>query len=70
MYTPEPDKEFDAEVIDYLKSINDWDKELDLEKCLRREITKAKAEIPFEKELKERIANEFDAQKPLSIWII
>ena len=33
-YTPEPDKEFDAEVIDYLKSINDWNKELDLEKCL------------------------------------
>lgn len=30
---------------------------------MRREITKAKAEIPFEKELKERIANEFDAQK-------
>lgn len=62
-YTPEPDKEFDAEEIDYLKSINDWDKELDLEKCLRREITKTKAEIPFEKELKERIANEFDTQK-------
>ncbi len=60
MYTPEPDEVFNAEEIDYLKSINDWNKELDYEKCLRREITKSKAKIPFEKEIEKRIMDEFD----------
>ena len=51
---------FNAEDIDYLKSINDWNKELDYEKCLRRAITKSKAKIPFEKEIEKRIMDEFD----------
>ena len=31
---------FDAEEIDYLKSINDWNKELDYEKCVKKTIIK------------------------------
>ena len=54
---------FDAEEIDYLRSINDWNKELDYEKCLRRKITKTKAKIPFEKEIEKRIIDEFCAEK-------
>lgn len=59
-YSSKPDEVFSAEDIDYLKSINDWNKELDYEKCLRREITKSKAKIPFEKEIEKRIMDEFD----------
>lgn len=59
-YSSKPDEVFSAEDIDYLKSINDWNTELDYEKCLRREITKTKAKIPFEKEIEKRIMDEFD----------
>ena len=51
---------FDAEEIDYLKSINDWNKELDYEKCVRKTIIKNKPKIPDKKELEKQIMNEFN----------
>ena len=51
---------FDAEEIDYLKSLNDWNKELDYENCVRKTIIKNKPKIPFEKKIKKRIIDEFD----------
>jgi len=53
-------EEFSAEEIEALKSINDWNKELDYNKCISKKITKKKAEIPFEKEIKKQIIDDFD----------
>jgi hypothetical protein len=59
LYSPtlEP---FSNEEIEYLKSINDWNKEVDYAKCVKKEITKIKSDIPHEEEIKNRIVDEFD----------
>lgn len=44
MYTPR--KEFAKEEIEYLKLLNDWDKALDLDKCISKSIVNNKPKIP------------------------
>ena len=51
---------FNAEDIEYLKSINDWNTELDYAKCVKKAIIKNKPSIPNEKEIEKRIIDEFD----------
>ena len=51
---------FNAEDIDYLKSINDWNKELDYEKCVKKTIIKNKPSMPYKKEIEKRIMDEFN----------
>ena len=45
--------------IAYLKLINDWNKEINYDKCVRKDITKAKQKLSDEKEIKNLIINEF-----------
>lgn len=51
---------FNNKEIEYLKLINDWNKEINYDKCIKKEITKSKANIPYEKEIKKQIIDEFD----------
>lgn len=51
---------FNDEEIEALKSINDWDQEIDYDKCVKKEITNVKAAIPYEEEIKQQIIDEFD----------
>jgi len=50
---------FENEKIEQLKVVNDWDKEINFEKCIKKEITKHKPIIPYESEVKNRIVDEF-----------
>jgi hypothetical protein len=52
-------EEFNDEEIEYLKSINDWNQEINYDKCVKKEITKTKANIPHEKEIEKQIIDEF-----------
>lgn len=53
-------KGFDEEEIEYLKLINDWNKEINYDKCIKKEIKKSKSNIPNEKEIKNEIIYNFD----------
>lgn len=51
---------FNNKEIEHLKLINDWNKEINYDKCIKKEITKSKANVPYEKEIKKQIIDEFD----------
>lgn len=53
-------KEFNEEEIENLKLINDWNKEINYSKCIKKDIRKGKLNIPHEKEIKNQILDEFD----------
>lgn len=51
---------FSFEDITYLKSLNDWDKDIDFEKCVKKEISNVKNNIPFNNEtITQKVINEF-----------
>ena len=50
---------FTADEIAYLKLINDWYKEINYDKCVRKDIAKEKHKLPNEKEIQNLIINEF-----------
>lgn len=52
-------KNFTDDEIAYLKLINDWDKEINYDKCVRKDKTKAKQKLSSEKEIQNLIINEF-----------
>ena len=52
-------KKFNDEDIENLKLTNDWNKEIDYDKCVRKEISKSKLKIPNEKEIYNLIVDEF-----------
>ncbi|MCM1260427.1 MAG: hypothetical protein NC182_05790 [Prevotella sp.] len=56
-------KEFDDEEIEQLKLINDWNKEINHDKCIKKELTKSKLDIPNEKEIEKEIIYNFDLVK-------
>ena len=61
---------FDDEEIDQLKAVNDWNKEINLERCIKKEITKYKPIIPYEKEVKSKILTEFNLKdKEYSLFV-
>lgn len=52
---------FTQEEIDNIKTLNDWNKELNLEKCIKKVIAVTKCEIPYEVQtLEEKIIDNFD----------
>lgn len=52
---------FSQEEVEYLKSLNDWDKELDLDKCVKKQITRKKQSIPCDKKIiEEKVAQKFN----------
>lgn len=53
-------KEFEDEEIEQLKTVNDWNREINFDKCIKKEITKTKPNIPYEKEVKNKITEEFN----------
>ena len=53
-------EKFSEEEIEYLKLINDWNKEIDYDKCVRKEITKSKLKIPNKKEIENQIINKLE----------
>ena len=50
---------FTADEIAYLKLINDWDKKINYDKCVRKDIAKAKQKLSSEKEIQNLIIDEF-----------
>lgn len=52
-------EQFTEEEIEYLKLINDWNKEMNYDKCVRKEIAQNKPKIPNDKEIKKQIIDEF-----------
>lgn len=52
-------KNFTDDEIAYLKLINDWDKEINYDKCVRKEKVKEKQKLSSEKEIQNLIINEF-----------
>ena len=51
---------FNEEEIEQLKTVNDWNKEIDYDKCVVKEITKSKPKILHEKEIEDQIIDEFN----------
>ena len=45
--------------ITYLKLINDWNKEINYDKCVRKDISKSKQKIPNEKEIHNLLVEKF-----------
>ncbi len=52
-------KEFEYQEIENLKLVNDWNKEINYSKCIRKELSKSKSNIPDEVKVKNQIVNEF-----------
>lgn len=50
LYSPNIEN-FTNDEISYLKSINDWNKEINYDKCVKKDISKSKQKIPNEKEI-------------------
>lgn len=53
-------EKFNDDDIEYLKLINDWNKEINYEKCVRKEILNSKQKIPNEKEIQNLIIDKFE----------
>ena len=51
---------FDINDIESLKRLNDWNKELNLEKCVRKNITNTKSTPPIEKSKLKEICSSYD----------
>lgn len=52
---------FSQEEVDNLKSLNDWGKEIDLKKCVKKQITRKKQSIPCdEKIIEEKAVQKFN----------
>ncbi len=51
--------DFEEEEIEHLKAVNDWNQTINFDKCIKKEITKHKPKIPYEKEVKNKIDEEF-----------
>lgn len=61
---------FEDEEIEQLKATNDWNQEINLKKCIKKEITKHKPSIPYEKEVKNKIHDEFNLEdKEYSLFV-
>lgn len=58
LYTQNTENFTDDEIA-YLKLINDWDKEINYDKCVRKDIAKAKQKLSSEKEIQNLIIDEF-----------
>lgn len=59
LYSHNIEKFSDIE-IEYLKLINDWNKEINYKKCVRKEITNSKPKILGEKKLEKQISETFE----------
>lgn len=56
-------QEFTTEEKNNLKILNDWNKEINLSKCIKKEVTKYKKNIPMEKNIiLEELTKEFNLQ--------
>lgn len=58
LYTQNTENFTDDEIA-YLKLINDWDKEINYDKCVRKDIAKAKQKLSSEKEIQNLLIDEF-----------
>ena len=62
--------DFTNDEIEQLKEVNDWGKELNFEKCIKKGITREKPKIPYENEVETKIVNEFNlGNKSYSLFI-
>ena len=67
--TPWPVNEFTNEEIEQLKLANDWNKPLNLEKCVKKEITTEKPDIPHEKKIEKIIEEDFQLDERDTIFV-
>lgn len=55
---------FDDEKVNQLKAANDWNREIQLEKCVKKKLTRKKPDIPYGKEMIEnKIVDAFKLKK-------
>lgn len=55
--------EFDAQEKEQLKELNDWNKEIDLKKCIKKEICTEKKDIPIEESMLEDIFSDIEGYR-------
>lgn len=60
---------FSDNEIERLKVDNDWNLELNYEKCTSKQITKGKPKIPHDSEIKARAVDEFDLKNDNSLFL-
>ena len=58
VYSPKIEKFTDDE-IEYLKSVNDWNEEINYDKCVRKQISNTKQKLPNEKEIHNLLIEKF-----------
>ena len=58
LYSKTTEKFTDDEIA-YLKFVNDWNKEINYDKCVRKDISKSKQQIPNEKEIHNLLVEKF-----------
>lgn len=54
--------DFEDEEIDQLKAANNWEQEINFDKCIKKEITRRKPTIPCEDEVTNKIVDQFDLE--------
>ncbi len=62
--------EFDVTAVEYLKEANDWNKELNLEKCTVKDISNTKKQISIEKSKLKDIFSTYDGYYSNSILLL
>ncbi len=56
-------EEFSQEEIDYLKEVNDWGKELDLSKCIKKQTIRNKQDVPTDtKTIEHEVREQFNVE--------
>lgn len=66
---PWPVNEFTNEEIEQLKLANDWNKPLNLEKCVKKELVTEKPDIPHEKKIEKIIEEDFQLDARDTIFV-
>lgn len=59
-----PSNKFTEDDIEYLKELNDWDKALDLDLCVKKAVINKKPEISEDSPIKQKIKEKFGTQLP------
>lgn len=55
--------EFSGEEIEELKKANDWGKELDLSKCIKKQVVREKQGLPYNEEIKSKVKQKFKSDE-------
>ena len=64
-----PLNDFNEEEMEQLKTNNDWNQKMNLKQCIKKKITTDKPTIPHEKEVKNKIIDEFHLENEDCLFV-